>query len=97
MHIMKKREAEAEDDEIDPMVLSKRRNILSAPLLVSLLDDRKEAKTHAELKELSERYNINLEVLDQLGQFFNSPSVVERTALDVKRDVMHVSQLASSV
>lgn len=91
VHIMKKREAEAEEDEIDPMILSKRKNVLSSPLLVSLLDERKDVKSQAELQELADRYNVDMSVLDQLGEFFNSPSVLQRTAEDVKRDVMHVS------
>lgn len=92
VHIMQTRAKEsAEEDEQDPSALSKRRNMLTSPLLAVLLDERKAVTSRKEMRELAERFNVDISVLDRLGESFNSPSVLERSKEDTKRDVMRVS------
>lgn len=98
MHIMQTRAKEsAEEDEQDPTALAKRRNMLTSPLLAVLLDERKAVATRKEMVELAERFNVDISVLDRLGQHFNSPSVLERSKEDTKRDVMRVSLSMSEI
>lgn len=54
------------------------RNRLSAPTLINLLDERKNCTTRKELEDLAVGYDIDLEVLEGLAKFVNSPSISGR-------------------
>jgi len=53
------------------------RNRLLAPTLSDLLDERKAVKSAKELQVLANKYAIDVEKLENVAQFVNSPSVEE--------------------
>ncbi|KAF8883432.1 hypothetical protein BD779DRAFT_1626304 [Infundibulicybe gibba] len=57
------------------------RNRLHAPALSELLDRRKAAKSRRDIELLANEYNIDIEQLERLARFVNSPSVQAGTAI----------------
>ncbi|KAF8638496.1 hypothetical protein AX16_010479 [Volvariella volvacea WC 439] len=57
------------------------RNRLHAPTLSDLLDARKSVKTQQELEKLANEHNIDVQKLESLARFVNSPSVQGGTAV----------------
>lgn len=86
----KRSQDKEEEEELDPIHLARRRNVLTAPLLADLLDARKSVSNPNELRNVADKYNMEVELVERLGQVVNSPSVLKQTPLDVKRDVVHV-------
>ncbi|TFK42881.1 hypothetical protein BDQ12DRAFT_297172 [Crucibulum laeve] len=51
------------------------KNFIHAPSLSELLDERKGAKTREDLEILAEKYGIDVERMENLTRFVNTPSV----------------------
>lgn len=51
------------------------RNRLNAQSIVALLDERKECKSRREVEELAVAYDLDIDTLDTLARWINSPSV----------------------
>lgn len=59
-------------------------NCLSAPLLASLLDDRKFMNSRAEVEKLASRYSFDHSLLESLAMFVTTPSIGEGTITRTK-------------
>lgn len=68
------------------------KNRLNAPSIVALLDERKECKRRREMEQLAVAYNVDISVLDQLGRYINSPSVLEGKAALLNRRPVNVEE-----
>ncbi|KZT28541.1 hypothetical protein NEOLEDRAFT_1086956 [Neolentinus lepideus HHB14362 ss-1] len=55
------------------------RNHLLAPALSDLLDDRKRVTSIQELQSLATRYGVDVDKLERLARYVNSPSADEKT------------------
>lgn len=69
---MLERRAQSEVEAAAPIL---RRNRLHAPTLIRLLDERKAARTQTGLKELAERYGLDVDVMERIASFVSSPSI----------------------
>ena len=53
------------------------RNRLRASELVDALEQRKAARSREELQEIARKYNMDANVLERIGRFTNTPSIIE--------------------
>ncbi|THH03853.1 hypothetical protein EW145_g5955 [Phellinidium pouzarii] len=53
------------------------RNRMLAGMLFDLLEQRKSVRSKDELSKLADRYDIDLDVMERLAAFTNTPSIVE--------------------
>ena len=62
------------------------RNHLVVPALIDLLDEKKLVKTSNGLKQLAEKYNFDLEKLQCVTRYVNSPSIDAESVLRIVND-----------
>jgi len=62
------------------------RNRLRPSALVDLLDERKALASRFELDRLAERYNVDVDVMERLALYVNTPSVTEAGTHTSKTD-----------
>ena len=55
------------------------KNRLRASELFSAFETRKSIQSQTQLQEIADEYNIDLDVLERLGQFVNTPSTREES------------------
>ncbi|TFK55232.1 hypothetical protein OE88DRAFT_1732488 [Heliocybe sulcata] len=68
------------------------RNHLLAPALSDLLDQRKHITSPQELQSLADEYGVDVDKLERLARYVNSPSVDERTRSTIlKGDEQHTT------
>ncbi|KAH9834069.1 uncharacterized protein C8Q71DRAFT_687408, partial [Rhodofomes roseus] len=73
--------------EEDARSLTPTRNRMLAGTLYELLEERKSASTREELEKLASRYEIDVDKLESVARFVNSPSVDEGSVRkEVDRD-----------
>ncbi|KAJ7343665.1 hypothetical protein DFH08DRAFT_873334 [Mycena albidolilacea] len=58
-------------------------NRLQAPKLATLLDERKSIRTARDMEFLAQRFGVDLEQLDAISKFVNTPSVQANSAVRV--------------
>jgi uncharacterized protein len=51
------------------------KNRLNAQSIIALLDERKECKSRREVEELAIAYDMDIDILDRLARWINSPSI----------------------
>ncbi|UZJ54654.1 hypothetical protein CBS101457_003974 [Exobasidium rhododendri] len=51
------------------------KNRLNAQSIIALLDERKECKSRRQVEELAVAYDVDINIVDQLARWVNSPSV----------------------
>lgn len=86
MNPLKEIHQKREASELEAASFKPIRNRLHASTLTELLDERKNVSSAAEMAELAKKYNVDLQVLERLARFVNSPSIGEKT---VTRTVDH--------
>ena len=69
LDIMKKRSQQDEDMQVPT------RNRLPADAIYALLEARKDIKTSKELEILCKNFNVDLNELNELGKYVNTPTV----------------------
>lgn len=89
LEILKRRKATEEAAESGPAP-----NRLTAQSLSNLFDERKSAKTRAEVEVLCKEYGIDIGVLEELGKHVNAPSVSSYKSL--KEEVEETQMVRSA-
>jgi hypothetical protein len=70
------------------------KNRLNAQSIIALLDERKECKNRRQVEELAVAYDVDINVLDTLARWVNSPSVElggdgrQRQPVDVEAEIV---------
>lgn len=78
-----RRKAVEEEEQIAVTPMSNR---IPAQTLSNLLDERKSAKSRAEIEAIAKEYGVDMSVLDELAKHINSPSVSSIKSASAKEE-----------